>query len=179
MTFTIIAISFLLIGIGFLGCFIHKFPGPVTAFLGMLLFIFASGCIPSRDYPWLGIAICAVLLVLTHIANKKWIPKIVEEISEIGKPGKWGCIVGSIIGLCIMLGFHSAKTGVLIAMGIVGLVIIPFGLALLFEFMSRKNFQAAVRPAAAAFSAYFLSMILKLIVCVYALIIIIDNMANG
>ena len=104
---------------------------------------------------------------------------IAKEISEIGKPGKWGCIVGSVIGLCILAGAHSASTGVIIALAVLGLVVIPFGLALLFEFMSRKDINASLKPAAAAFLSYFLSMILKLVVCVYALIIIIDNMANG
>lgn len=173
---TILVLSFTLIGIGFLGCFIHKFPGPILAFLGMLLFIFGSK-MPSSIIPWAGIIISAIAIVATMIANKK-IPLIAQKVSEFGNAGKWGAIVGSIIGLLVMIGARSSSTAVLILIGVLSLVVIPFCFSWIFEAISRKDFMKALMPGLAAFLTYFLSMILKLAVCIFCLYIVIANMAD-
>lgn len=172
-------ISWLLIVFGFIGCFIHKFPGPLTAFIGMLLFIFGM---KVQSIPWLGIVICVVLLVIAMLANKKFIPLIAKQISEFGKGGKWGAIIGSIIGLIIILAgslgvaaTDESKNGLLILMLIIGFGVIPYATALIGEWASRKNISQALKPATAAYLTYLLSMILKLIVCVYCVYIILTD----
>lgn len=172
-------ISWLLIAIGFIGCFIHKFPGPVTAFIGMLIFIFGMKVNPI---PWVGIVICVILLVITAVANKKFIPLIAKQISEFGKGGKWGAIIGSILGLIIIVfsfmgtaAAEESKNGLLILLLIIGFGVIPFVAALIGETVSRKNMSQALKPATAAYLTYLLSMILKLIVCVYCVYIILTD----
>lgn len=172
----IVAISIVLIAIGFLGCFIHKFPGPIMAFIGMLVFIFGSK-MPSSLIPWTGIIISAIAILVTMFANKK-ISLITKQISEFGNAGKWGAIVGSIIGLLILLAAKSSSTAVLILIGILALGVIPFCLSWCFEGIARKDFGKALKPGLAAYLTYFLSMILKLAVCCFCLYIVIDNMGN-
>lgn len=171
MTLAIIIISWLLIAVGILGCFIHKFPGPVVAFAGMLLFVFGLGVDPK---PWLGISICAVLLIITAICNKKVIPYITTKISEFSSNAKWGAVLGSLIGLLCLLGFHGSTTEVIIVL-ILAFGILPFGFAYLFEGLKRKNFATALMPATAAYVTYLLSTLLKLAVCFYGIYVIITN----
>lgn len=171
MELAILIISWLLIAVGILGCFIHKFPGPIVAFAGMLLFIFGLGVEPK---PWLGIAICAVLLIIAAICNKKVIPYITTKISEYSSNAKWGAVLGSLIGLLCLAAAHESTSQIIIVL-ILAFVILPFGFAYLFEGMKRKNFAAALKPATAAYLTYLLSMLLKLSVCAYGIYVILTN----
>ncbi len=171
-TILILVFSWLLIAIGFLGCFIHKFPGPVMAFIGMLVFIFGTG-IPV---PWVGIVICVLLLIITALANKKFIPWVAKQISDFSNGGKWGAIIGSLIGLLVIAhGANSDSNGMKVLLALLGFGVIPFCTALLGEFASRKDMGQSLKPAAAAYLTYLMSMILKLAVCCYAVYIIITN----
>ena len=169
MTFAIICLSYFLVCLGFLGCFISKFPGPVTAFIGMLIFIFGL----SMPIPWTGIIMCIILLVITAICNKKVIPYITTKISEFSNGGKWGAIIGSLLGLLIIVGSHD-ESKMIIAF-ILAFVVLPFGFALCGESLSRKSFSTAVKPATAAYLTYLLSMLLKLAVCCYCVYVMITN----
>lgn len=174
MTFLIIALSVILIGIGFIGCFVHKIPGPAIAFAGMLLFIFGT----DVPVPWTGIIICVVLLIALWAATKYFIPTITTKISEFGKGGKWGATIGSILGLLVILSFNYhfdlGPVGIVFTY-ILAFFILPFGLALLFETNSRKSLEAALKPATAAYLTYLLGLMLKLAICVYCIYVIITN----
>lgn len=172
-TILILVFSWLLIAIGFLGCFIHKFPGPVTAFIGMLVFIFGMQ-VPV--VPWVGIVICVLLLIITALANKKFIPWVAKQISDFSNGGKWGAVIGSLIGLLVIAyGANSDSNGMKVLLALLGFGVIPFCSALLGEFASRKDMGQSLKPAAAAYLTYLMSMILKLAVCCYAVYIIITN----
>ncbi len=172
-TILILVFSWLLIAIGFLGCFIHKFPGPVMAFIGMLVFIFGTQ-VPV--VPWVGIVICVLLLIITALANKKFIPWVAKQISDFSNGGKWGAIIGSLIGLLVIAhGANSDSNGMKVLLVLLGFGVIPFCSALLGEFASRKDMGQSLKPAAAAYLTYLMSMILKLAVCCYAVYIIITN----
>lgn len=170
----IIIISWLLICVGFLGCFIHKLPGPVIAFIGMLVFIFGTQ-VPV--IPWVGIIICLVMLIASYIAEKKLIPYIAEKISKFGGAAKWGAIIGSIIGLFSLYAITQAMDsdfGAIIAF-IVSFGIIPFGCSLLFETISTKSVALALKPATAAYVSFVMGLVLKLLVCCYSVYVIITN----
>ena len=173
----IMFISCLLIFIGFLGCFIHKVPGPVMAFIGMLVFIFGN---KLPIVPWTGIIICAILLVISAIAEKKVIPFITQKISEFGNSGKWGCIIGSLLGLLFIItgSLEADSTIIAISLLVLAFIIIPFLFAFCFEAVSRKSVTLALKPATAAFLTYFLGMILKLGVCIYSVYVIFTNGEN-
>ncbi|MBQ6187463.1 MAG: DUF456 domain-containing protein [Prevotella sp.] len=171
MTIAIICLSYLLVGIGFLGCFIHKFPGPVTAFIGMLIFVFGT----NIPVPWTGILMCAILLIITAICNKKVIPYITTKISEFGNGGKWGAVIGSLIGLLLIAGSGNQDNGMMVTALILGFVVLPLGLAFCGESISRKSISTAVKPATAAYLTYLLSMLLKIAVCCYCVYIMITN----
>ena len=170
-TMIIVVVSWLLIAIGFLGCFIHKFPGPVTAFIGMLVFIFGTQ-VPV--VPWVGITICVVLLIITALANKKFIPWVAKQFSDFSNGGKWGALIGSLIGLMLIASGYSNTAQALLYI-ILGFGVIPFCSALLGEFASRKDMGQSLKPATAAYLTYLMSMILKLAVCCYSVYIIITN----
>ena len=170
-TMIIVVVSWLLIAIGFLGCFIHKFPGPVTAFIGMLVFIFGTQ-VPV--VPWVGITICVVLLIITALANKKFIPWVAKQFSDFSNGGKWGALIGSLIGIMLIASGYSNPDLALLYI-ILGFGVIPFCSALLGEFASRKDMGQSLKPATAAYLTYLMSMILKLAVCCYSVYIIITN----
>ena len=52
-----------LMGIGLLGCFINKIPGPLIAFIGLLIINFAT----KMDIPTEIIIVCGVLSVISLI----------------------------------------------------------------------------------------------------------------
>lgn len=170
MTLAIIFLSWALIAIGFLGCFIHKFPGPVTAFVGMLIFIFGT----EMHVPWTGIIMCAILLAITAICNKKVIPYIATRISEFGNAGKWGAVLGSLIGFLLLVGSGGEDESMAIYL-LLAFVVFPFGFAFCCESVSRKSITKAIKPASAAYLTYLLSMLLKLAVCCYSVYVIITN----
>ena len=171
MTIAIICLSWLLVGIGFLGCFIHKFPGPVTAFIGMLIFIFGL----KISAPWTGILMCAILLIITAICNKKVIPYITTKISELGNGGKWGAVIGSLIGIFAIAASGNQDKSMMVTTILLAFVVLPLGLAFCGESISRKSISAAVKPATAAYLTYLLSMLLKVAVCCYCVYVMFTN----
>lgn len=176
----VLSTCFLLIGVGFLGCFVHELPGPVIAFIGMLVFIFGM---KITVVPWGAIVLCLAMLILSYIAEKKLIPYIAEKISDYGSAAKWGAIIGSLIGLLSFLNVlfnmdadFDLESGLVIL--IIALVVcfglLPFGCALLFESNSRKSVTLALKPATAAYATYVMGLVLKLLVCFYSGYVVIN-----
>lgn len=166
-------IGFVLIAIGFIGCFVHKIPGPLLAFAGILVFHFGNGsCISTT-----ALILCAVAVIISMVLGH-YMPKITKRIHEFGKGGKAGAIIGSLLGLIAIAGAGSADidTGLFIVFIITGLVIIPFAFAYIGEMIARKSAKEALMPAVAAYITYFTGMVIKLAVCAYCIYAVIDNM---
>ena len=163
----ILVFCVLLFIIGFIGCFVHKIPGPLIAFIGILIYRFAGAGGDAISAS--ALVLCAVAVVLSMILTHH-APKLTKKIAKFGKGGTWGSIVGSLLGLALLAsvsedamdGFFPALLMLIVAFGV-----IPFALSYLFEFASRKDAKAALMPAVAAYVTFLSGMLIKLAVCVY------------
>ena len=163
MDFFMLFVGIALMAFGFLGCFINRIPGALISFIGILTLHFGTDVKFSTE----ALVLVGILtLVATLVA--KHIPNIVSRIHEIGKPGKWGSIIGSIGGIIII-----ANAGVQvevvksILLYVTAFGILPFGFAFLFEFASQKNMKEALMTASASYVSYLLSVLLNLGICCY------------
>ncbi len=154
----------LLFSCGFLGCFINKVPGPLAVLLATILGYTAL------DLPadWGHIGIIAGLVVASMIASKVLV-KLAKKMHEFSKRGSRGTTIGSIIGLLLIAGTGSMETWVILLFAIIGLVILPFGLAFILELTNKNGAAVALKAATAATCAYLADTCLKLVVFVYAL----------
>lgn len=154
----------LLFSCGFLGCFINKVPGPLAVLLATILGYTAL------DLPadWGHIGIIAGLVVASMIASKVLV-KLAKKMHEFSKRGSRGTTIGSIIGLLLIAGTGSMETWVILLFAIIGLVILPFGLAFMLELTNKNGAAVALKAATAATCAYLADTCLKLVVFVYAL----------
>ncbi|MBO5382569.1 MAG: DUF456 domain-containing protein [Bacteroides sp.] len=98
MEFIFIALGFILLGFGLLGCFLYKIPGPILSFLGILVLQFGTDIEPFSIQT---LIICAIAVVVCKILEKQ-APKLIAKIHSFGKGGKIGCMVGSFIGIILL-----------------------------------------------------------------------------
>ena len=157
----------LLLVIGFLGCFINKFPGPVAVLLAMILAIVG----PKLQIGWGAVAVVAVLVVASFYITKK-IPQLVKSFQEYSKKASLGTTIGSIVAL-IAMGAMMKSLGnsqvVFFIVGILMLIAIPFGFAYLFELSNKQEGFNPVKSATAATVVYAANTMVKLIIFVYAI----------
>ena len=127
--------AILLICLGFLGCFVNKVPGPLLAFIGILLPVLFGDV---NAEVWM-LCLIGVLVVVSMIISSKVLPKLGEKIHPFGKAGSWGTTLGSILGLLSTV----ASSGSPIFGMLLAFVILPYGSAFLFELIS-QNFDVRV-----------------------------------
>ena len=75
--------------------FINRVPGPILAYAGILLLNF---CTDIQVFDTMSLVICGLAVVLCKVADM-FVPKVAGLISEYGKSGKWGCVIGSMLGV--------------------------------------------------------------------------------
>jgi uncharacterized protein YqgC (DUF456 family) len=170
MEFVGLIIGWLLIALGVLGCFINKIPGPLMAFLGLLIQMWM--CDVSVEM-W-ALILTAVLVIVSMVVTKKLVPKIGKMVAEFGKAGSWGTTIGSLIGMMIMAVGEGSTTVMIIAI-VSAILILPYTFAFLFELISRKSAQAAVQAAGGALVTFLVGTMLKLAVCALAIYTILAN----
>jgi uncharacterized protein YqgC (DUF456 family) len=166
-------LGWVLIGIGFLGCFINKVPGPVLAVLGLVVVALTG----NIDVPWWGWAIIACLLVVGKIVDKKFLPKVATSVAEYGKAGTWGTTIGTFLGLLILAASasDSYSTVVTILMFLLPFVVLPYLFAFIFEMISRKSPAEGAKAACGAYVAYLVGSMLKCVVCLYSVSFFFDS----
>lgn len=155
-------LAILLICVGFLGCFINKIPGPLLAFIGILLPVLFGDV--HADV-WM-LVLIGVLVVASMIVSSKFLPKIGAMVSPFGKAGSWGTTIGSLFGL---IGIGVAGSMNPIVTLILSFIVLPYGFAFLFELISQKSAGAALKSAGGAYATFFVGTVLKLVVCYLSL----------
>lgn len=164
MEMAVLIVAFLLMALGFLGCFVNKIPGPILAFIGILLLKFVN------DMPISGLAlgIIAAIVILSYVLPKVLLPKLKKHIVEYGKAASWGATIGSILGLIILcsVGFDNMAVGIILL--VVAIVVLPYLFALVFEGISKKDWSKAVPAAGGALIEYLCTTLLKLAVVGYS-----------
>lgn len=166
MEFILMGLGFLLMELGLIGCFVYKIPGPILAFLGILVLQYGTNMEP---FTTTALIICAAAVVICKILDK-FVPKLINKLQTFGKGGKWGCMIGSFIGIGMIASVgNSDSAALIITMAVVGLVAVPFVLAVLGEFIANKNFSIAIKSGSAALTNYLISTLLQLAICVYCI----------
>lgn len=166
MEIILMGLGFTLMGLGLIGCFVYKIPGPILAFLGILVLQYGAD---MELFSTTALIVCAVAVVVCKILDK-YVPKLISKLQSFGKGGKWGCTIGSFIGIGLIASTANGdNVGLIIAMVIIGLIVIPFILAVLGELISKKNFSIAIKSGGAALTNYLISTLLQLSICVYCI----------
>lgn len=132
-----IILSFLLMAIGLVGCFINRIPGPILTYAGILLLNF---CTDIHVFDTMSLVICGLVVVLCKVADM-FVPKVSGPISEYGQSGKWGCLIGSMLGvLGVWPTISSADDNTTVIQTMVlALVVFSFVFAYIGESVSRKK----------------------------------------
>lgn len=172
-----IILSFLLMIVGLLGCFIHRLPGPVITFAGILLMNF---CTDVQAFSTLSLVICALAVVLCKVLDL-YVPRIARLISDYGKAGKWGCVIGSLMGVFVvwpMMNYTETVASKVLIL-VIGLVVLPFLFAYIGESVSHRSLKTSFRPSLAAFSTYLIGTLLKLSVCLYCIYTAFESMGSS
>lgn len=165
MEIILFILFFVLIAIALIGCFIHRFPGPVLAFAAILM---AKLCMKSGELiEWINVIIIGLLVVLCFFLTRQ-LPKITKKLGEYGKMGNWGALIGSLLALVIIPFCDGLNQYVTLSILLVMMIIFPFIFATLFEFINHKDWGKAMLSARSATLTYVCSTVLKLLTVVYA-----------
>lgn len=151
---------------GILGCFINKIPGPIAVLLAVLIAKVGVGI----DFSWGTVAIVAALAILSIVLSKVLV-KGSHKIKEFSKKAGWGTTVGSLLGLFILAGAGASKNesgAMILLIFVLGLVVMPFIFAFLFELSEKKGVPETLKCALSATSVYLFDTFLKLVVFGYA-----------
>lgn len=154
----------LFLSLGFLGCFINKVPGPFFVVLASVV------AVTALDLPigWGHFAVIAIL-AFASIFFSKVLVKLVKKMHDYSKGASIGTTLGSIVGLLFLVKTGNAESSfVTFLLMILCLIIPPFVLAFIFEFMAKKDFGETMKGASSATAAYISDTFLKLVVFAFA-----------
>ena len=143
-------IIFLIIGlllclIGIVGSFLPIIPGPVTSWLGILLLNLTSVVEFNLNFVLITLTVAISVGILDYL-----IP--VLGVKKLGgtRSGQIGTTLGLIIALIIL--------------GPIGIIIGPFGGALLGEISTKKSLQDSIKPAFGAFIGVIAGSVIKFLI---------------
>jgi len=141
----LLIIGLLLCLIGIVGSFLPIIPGPVTSWLGILLLNLTSVVEFNLNFVLITLTVAISVGILDYL-----IP--VLGVKKLGgtRSGQIGTTLGLIIALIIL--------------GPIGIIIGPFGGALLGEMSTKKSFQDSVKPAFGAFVGVVAGSVIKFLI---------------
>lgn len=145
MDIILLIIGFLLCLIGIVGSFLPIIPGPVTSWLGILLLNLTSVVEFNLNFVLITLTVAISVGILDYL-----IP--VLGVKKLGgtRSGQIGTTLGLIIALIIL--------------GPIGIIIGPFGGALLGEMSTKKSFQDSIKPAFGAFVGVVAGSVIKFLI---------------
>ena len=145
MDIILLIIGLLLCLIGIVGSFLPIIPGPVTSWLGILLLNLTSVVEFNLNFVLITLTVAISVGILDYL-----IP--VLGVKKLGgtRSGQIGTTLGLIIALIIL--------------GPIGIIIGPFGGALLGEMSTKKSFQDSVKPAFGAFVGVVSGSVIKFLI---------------
>ena len=145
MDIILLIIGLLLCLIGIVGSFLPIIPGPVTSWLGILLLNLTSVVEFNLNFVLITLTVAISVGILDYL-----IP--VLGVKKLGgtRSGQIGTTLGLIIALIIL--------------GPIGIIIGPFGGALLGEMSTKKSFQNSIKPAFGAFVGVVAGSVIKFLI---------------
>lgn len=155
----------LCLSVGFLGCFISKFPGPLAVVLATVISKF---CL-DMDFEWYVIAIVVGLVIAGKVVSVLF-AKIVQKLHEYSKRGNTGIVIGSIIGLAIFAASGGVEAPIAVVfIAVIAFVLIPFLFSFVFELSNKNGAKVALKSATSATVAYLGDTFFKLVVFGYSI----------
>lgn len=146
LTYLLVSLGFLLLVIGFIGCFLPVLPGPPLSYAGMLMVHFSSLAEMTTDFLLLWAGITLVVTVLDY-----FIPIYGSKRFGGTRYGMIGASIGLVAGIFFFPPF--------------GIILGPLLGAFLGEIMVGQR-QNALRSALGTFVGFLFGILLKCIVCV-------------
>ena len=145
MDLILLIIGLLLCLIGIVGSFLPIIPGPVTSWLGILLLNLTSVVEFNLNFVLITLTVAISVGILDYL-----IP--VLGVKKLGgtRSGQIGTTLGLIIALIIL--------------GPIGIIIGPFGGALLGEISTKKSLQDSIKPACGAFIGVIAGSVIKFMI---------------
>ena len=145
MDLILLIIGLLLCLIGIVGSFLPIIPGPVTSWLGILFLNLTSVVEFNLNFVLITLTVAISVGILDYL-----IP--VLGVKKLGgtRSGQIGTTVGLIVALIIL--------------GPIGIIIGPFGGALLGEMSTKKSLQDSIKPAFGAFIGVIAGSVIKFLI---------------
>ena len=127
MELFLLALCWLLLALGFLGCFINKVPGPLA--VAIATFIGIVGL--NLPIGWGVFTLITILAVGSMFLTKILVELVKTKMHEYSKRGSWGTTIGSLLGLLILMGVGPEEVGTTVIMFIFSFILLPFVFAFL------------------------------------------------
>lgn len=138
-------IVFALIAAGMAGCFLPVVPGPPLAYVGYLLLLLTP---VAGDISWMSIISLGVFTLLSVVFDYV-IPALGVKWFGGTVWGKWGCVVGTFLGLLVMPW---------------GLIVGPFLGAFVAELIGRQHPVCALKSGLGSLVGFLCGTFFKIIV---------------
>tara|TARA_R110000850_G_scaffold190308_4_gene316242 strand:+ start:16288 stop:16785 length:498 start_codon:yes stop_codon:yes gene_type:complete len=147
MDIFLLFLSLILVLLGIAGSILPVLPGPITGWLGLLVFHLAK--VVPMNYTFLIITfiVAVMIFILDYI-----IPAVGTKRFGGSRYGMIGAMIGLLVGIVIPIPF--------------GIIIGTFAGAFLGEFLNTKNRQNALRAAFGSFIGFLVSTFMQLFVSV-------------
>lgn len=144
MTYSIVmtVLGALFLVAGFVGCVIPALPGPILAFVAIVLVMLPGGWVLLPV--WLTVALGLAAIAVTLLDNA--LPALSSRRAGASKAGIWGSIIGMIVG--------SFLTPL-------GTIIGAFAGAFLGELLFNRENQEPLKAAIAVFKGTIVGIVLK------------------
>ena len=145
MDLILLVLGLILCLVGVIGSFLPIIPGPATSWLGILLLNLTSVVEFSLNFVLITLTVAISVGILDYL-----IP--VLGVKKLGgtRSGQIGTTVGLVVGLIIL--------------GPIGIIIGPFGGALLGEISTKKSIQESIKPAFGAFIGVIAGSVIKFLI---------------
>jgi len=160
MDIFLLVLGLILILIGIVGCIVPGMPGPMSAWVGLLVTVLSKVIPDDWTLVTLTFIVVLIITVLDYI-----IPAIGTKKFGGSKYGTYGAIIGVIVGL-----FTPIPGGVIIG---------AFIGALIGEYIRNKNIEQALKAAFGAFIGFLVSTGMQLIVVLVFLVIYIKMIKDN
>jgi len=154
VNYTLNILALIAVGITFLiafaGCIVPIIPGPLMAFVAVLIY---NLCYPKQFDGWTFLMICAALTLIAQIADFLFTYLGAKKFGA-----SWRGILGSMIGVFF---------GMFIPPQIVWIFLLPALLAIAFELLGSKTFAQSAKAGFGAFIGSVASTGLKLAIVLW------------
>ena len=149
-----LVLSFLLVAIGLIGCFLPIIPGPIVAYCGLLC------TLPTPHPPSVAVLVLFGCVIICVTILDYVVPAVGAKKFNCSRLGTLGCVLGTIVGVFFFP---------------IGLIAGPFLGAFIGELLARKHIGAAAMGGLGALLGFLTGVVIKVIACSAILLWLILN----